>query len=73
MVFKYKCIEDFVVPELDDFEGKETEDTFKIYSGSVWEKDSPVLESDKDIYLTKGSSWIEINRDLFDLMFVPIN
>ncbi len=73
MAYKYKCVEAFEIPELEDFEGNESGKNFKIENGDIWEKETPVLDTDKEVVLTKGKSWIDIHRDLFDLMFEPFH
>ncbi|EPM8140038.1 hypothetical protein ACFJV6_02225 [Enterococcus faecalis] len=67
---KYRCIESFSVPELDDFEGDETGKEFKIEKDSVWSTEEPVENNTIDVYLfNDDGSWLDINRELFDLMF----
>lgn len=74
MIYKYKCIETFSIPQLDDFEGNETGNDYQIGVGSIWQREKPVQEADTEVVLTKeDGAWIDIHKDLFDLMFNPIS
>jgi hypothetical protein len=74
MSYKYKCIETFSIPELDDFEGNETGNDYPIEVDSIWQREQPVQETDTEIFLTKqDGAWIDIHRDLFDLMFESVS
>lgn len=74
MIYKYKCIETFSIPQLDDFEGNETGNDYQIDVGSIWQREKPVQEADTEVVLTKeDGAWIDIHKDLFDLMFNPVS
>lgn len=67
---KYECVETFSVPMLDEFEGNETGEEFKVLEGSVWESEEPVAASDSEVFLTRDDGgWLDISRDLFESMF----
>lgn len=73
MSYKYKCIETFSIPQLDDFEGNETGNDYQIDVGSIWQREKPVQEADTEVYLTKkDGAWIDIHKDLFDSMFAKV-
>lgn len=62
---KYRCIESFSVSR-----SNETEKEFNIEKDSVWSTEEPVENNTVDVYLfNDNGSWLEINRELFDLMF----
>lgn len=62
---KYRCIESFSVSR-----SNETEKEFSIEKDSVWSTEEPVENNTVDVYLfNDNGSWLEINRELFDLMF----
>ncbi|EOH64337.1 hypothetical protein ACOMOD_000409 [Enterococcus faecalis] len=62
---KYRCIESFSVSG-----SNETEKEFNIEKESVWSTEEPVENRTVDVYLfNDNGSWLEINRELFDLMF----
>ncbi|EAD6247433.1 hypothetical protein ACORB6_002941 [Listeria monocytogenes] len=67
---KYKCLETFSVPRLDDFEGEETGEEFPVFDGSVWESTRDIKDIDDEIELyAEDGSLLILNRELFDLMF----
>lgn len=74
MSYKYKCIETFSIPQLDDFEGNETGNGYQIDVGSIWQSEEPIKDSATEVVLTKeDGAWIDIHKDLFDLMFDPVS
>lgn len=73
MAYKFKCIETFTVPELDDFEGDRTGNDYQINEGSIWQSEEPIKDNATEVVLTKeDGAWIDIHKDLFDLMFDPV-
>lgn len=74
MAYKFKCIETFAIPQLDDFEGNETGNDYQIDVGSIWQSEEPIKDSATEVVLTKeDGAWIGIHKDLFDLMFDPVS
>jgi len=74
MAYKFKCIETFAIPQLDDFEGNETDNDYQIDVGSIWQSEEPIKDSATEVVLTKeDGAWIGIHKDLFDLMFDPVS
>lgn len=65
---KYKCLETFSLPEYDD--GVETEREVDVLKGSIWESEEDIEDNDTEVELAHESgAWLEISRELFDLMF----
>ena len=66
---QYRCIGDFSVPRLDGFEVNEIEgEEFPIEKDSIWE--GTIVPGSQEIYLEQESgAWIDIDRELFELMF----
>ncbi|MDU0318979.1 hypothetical protein RW092_06730 [Paenibacillus sp. 3LSP] len=65
---KYKCLETFSLPKYDD--EVETERELIVPAGSIWESEKPVREMDQEVVIThKNGWWLEISRELFNLMF----
>lgn len=65
---KYKCLETFSLPEYDD--GVETERVVDVLKGSIWESEEDIEDDDTEVELSHESgAWLEISRELFDLMF----
>ncbi|NSM31418.1 hypothetical protein HRE39_09470 [Enterococcus faecalis] len=62
---KYRCIESFSVSR-----SNETEKEINIEKDSVWSTEEPIENNTVDVYLfNDDGSWLDINRELFDLMF----
>jgi hypothetical protein len=67
---KYKCIEGFEVPKLEEPDSPEIIGEFSVHTDSIWELETALEDNDTEVYLTKeDGSWLNINRELFDLMF----
>ncbi|ENZ5663439.1 hypothetical protein ACGWY0_002733 [Enterococcus hirae] len=66
---KYKCLETFDVPAVDE-EGIEMDERFEVIEGSKWFSKKTITDNDTEVELTHESgAWLNISRDLFDLMF----
>lgn len=66
---KYKCLETFSVPELDDLEKYEEWREFIVHEGSIWKADKPIAKHDKEVFLSSDGSTLNIAKELFDLTF----
>ncbi|EOB3407701.1 hypothetical protein ACIJDF_002798 [Enterococcus hirae] len=66
---KYKCLETFDVPAVDE-EGIEMDERFEVIEDSKWFSKKTITDNDTEVELTHESgAWLNISRDLFDLMF----
>ncbi|EME8274700.1 hypothetical protein A5804_002097 [Enterococcus faecium] len=66
---KYKCLETFDLPAVDE-EGIEIDEIFEVIEGSIWFSKQPITESDTDIELfNEKGDWLSISREEFDSMF----
>lgn len=66
---KYKCLETFSVPELDDLEKCEDWREFIVHEGSIWKSDKPIAKNNQEVFLSSDGSTLNIAKELFDLMF----
>ncbi|MBE8847898.1 hypothetical protein PMU66_02695 [Enterococcus durans] len=69
---KYKCLETFGVPELDDLEMNEEGREFIVYEGSIWKSDKPITKNEQEVFLSSDGSTLNIAKELFDLMFEEV-
>ncbi|NMP59076.1 hypothetical protein [Enterococcus mundtii] len=67
---KYKCLETFDVPAVDE-EGIEMDERFEVIESSIWKNDKhkPIAKNDEEVFLVSDGGRLNIAKDLFDLMF----
>ncbi|EOL45793.1 hypothetical protein [Enterococcus caccae] len=66
---KYRCIDNFSVPFLEDFEGNEVEGKeLSVEKDSIWE--GVIIHGDSEVFLQQeNGNWLDISSELFELMF----
>lgn len=66
---KYKCLETFDLPAVDE-EGIEIDEVLEVIEGSIWFSKQPITDSDTAIELfNEKGDWLSISREEFDSMF----
>ena len=66
---KYKCLETFDLPAVDE-EDIEIDEVLEVIEGSMWFSKYPITDSDTAIELfNEKGDWLSISREEFDSMF----
>lgn len=66
---KYKCLETFDLPAVDE-EGIEIDEVLEVIEGSIWFSKQPITDSDTDIELfNEKGDWLNLSKEFLDSMF----
>ena len=60
---RYKCIESFYLPMLDENENEIENEELRVEEGTVWERQETSYLSDVRLEIENGNDWIEIASD----------
>jgi len=60
---RYKCIESFYLPMLDDNENEIEDEEVRVEEGTVWERQEVSYLSDVRLEIENGSAWVEVANE----------
>ena len=60
---RYKCIESFYLPMLDDNENEIEDEEVRVEEGTTWERQKISYLSDVRLEIENGSAWVEVANE----------